>query len=472
MSAFYLSAAHKSSGKTMLTMGLSAAIRERGLNIQTFKKGPDYIDPIWLNLASGKHCHNLDFYTSSNDFIQTQYYHYSANQDMVLVEGNKGLHDGVAVDGSDSNAALAKLLNLPVILIIDTIGITRGIAPLLCGYQFFDPEVTIAGVILNKVGGSRHQSKLTRAIETYTDVPVLGSINRDKSLELCERHLGLVPGNEYGKDSQKIIQLWRDRVNHDIDVDSLINSDTSKPDILGLQFYKPSIKHDLRIAIARDAVFGFYYPADLERFASLGVTLVDFDTTIDCRLPDDIDGLFIGGGFPENNINVISSNRSLLSDIKEKIKSGLPTYAECGGLMYLCRSIEYENQKKPMVGVIEADAVMHEKPQGRGYVRLTARNTHPWCSDQSGNMSIQAHEFHYSSLINCEDSFNYAYRVDRGHGIDGYNDGIMIHNLLASYSHLRHTDACPWVDQFVNFVSSRKSVVGNDYNQQKRRITN
>jgi len=471
MSAFYLSAAHKSSGKTMLTMGLSAAIRARGLNIQTFKKGPDYIDPIWLNLASGQPCHNLDFYTSSNEFIQSQYYHYSANQDMVLVEGNKGLHDGLAVDGSDSNAALAKLLDLPVILVIDTLGITRGVAPLLCGYQAFDTDVDIAGVILNKVGGSRHESKLVNAIEAYTDIPVLGSINRDKSLELCERHLGLVPGNEYGKDSQKFIQQWRDRVNDGVDVDALINSDTQAINNPNLQFYQPPKQCELRIAVARDAVFGFYYPADLERFSTLGVTLIDFDTTKDKKLPDNIDGLFIGGGFPENNLDVISSNNSLLVDIKDKIEFGLPTYAECGGLMYLCRSIEYKNQTKPMVGVIAADAVMHDKPQGRGYVGLTARNSHPWC-DKQANMSIKAHEFHYSSLINCEESLKYAYRIDRGHGIDGSNDGIIIHNLLASYSHLRNTDACPWVDQFVNFVSSHKSVVGNDYNQQKRRITN
>ncbi len=471
MSAIYLSAAHKSSGKTMVTIGLSAAIRERGLNIQTFKKGPDYIDPIWLDLASGQACHNLDFYTSSKAFIQSQFHHYSANQDVVLVEGNKGLHDGVAVDGSDSNAALAKLLDLPVILVIDTLGITRGIAPLLCGYQAFDTDINIAGVILNKVGGSRHEGKLINAIQTYTNIPVLGSITRDKSLELCERHLGLVPGNEYGEDSQGFIKLWRDRVNDSIDVDAVINHGTSSVDKLNLQFYQPSKQYGLRIAVARDAVFGFYYPADLERFAALGVTLVSFDTTRNSKLPDNIDGLLIGGGFPENKLDAVSRNNSLMIDIKEKIETGLPTYAECGGLMYLCRSIEYKDRPKAMVGVIDADAIMHEKPQGRGYVSLTANSAHPWCDGQV-NTSIQAHEFHYSSLKHYGNSLNYAYRVDRGHGIDGDNDGIIINNLLASYSHLRHTDACPWVDQFVKFVSSCKSVVVNDYNQQKRRHSN
>ncbi len=465
MTAFYLSAAHKSSGKTMLSMGLSAAFKARDLSVQSFKKGPDYIDPIWLSIASGKACHNLDFYTSSTEFIQSQYYHYAADNDVVLVEGNKGLHDGVSVDGSDSNAALAKLLKLPVILVIDTLGITRGIAPLLCGYQAFDPEVEIAGVILNKVGGKRHSSKLINAIEEYTDLPVFGVVGRDASLELCERHLGLVPGNEIGDQAQILIEKWRNRVEQDVDIDSLLGCQPWHHQI-DVQFYQSSRKSGLRIAVARDAVFGFYYPADLNRFKALGVEIVDFDTTRDASLPAQIDGLFIGGGFPENNLHSISKNTLLLLDIKQKIESGLPTYAECGGLMYLCRSICNEAKAVDMVGVIPADVVMHGKPQGRGYVKLQPYNHHPWCNHKI-TPEVRAHEFHYSSLINCDGPFDYAYRVDRGQGINGSNDGIILYNLLASYCHLRQTDSCPWVDQFVNFVSLCKTDNRYDYNQQE-----
>ena len=471
MSAFYLSAAHKSSGKTMVSMGLSAAIKARGLNLQTFKKGPDYIDPIWLAMASGEDCHNLDFYTSSKEFIQSQFYHYSANKDVVLIEGNKGLHDGVAVDGTDSNAALAKLLNLPVILVLDTVGITRGIAPLLCGYQAFDPDIEIAGVILNKVGGSRHTSKLVNAIEQYTDIPVFGAIARDESLALCERHLGLVPGNEIGDQAHQLINLWQNRVNQEVDLDRVLTCGNNQAKSVDLAFYQAPGQSKLRIAVARDAVFGFYYPADLERFRSLGVTLIEFDTTVDAKLPNNIDGLFIGGGFPESNLDVISNNNSLLIDIKTKIEFGLPTYAECGGLMYLCRNIQFGDQSKAMVGVIPADIAMHDKPQGRGYVKLEPTQNHPWCHHQTIT-SIQAHEFHYSSLINCDERFNFAYRVDRGQGINGNNDGIIMYNLLASYSHLRQTDQCPWVDQFVNFVSLCKSNNHYDYNQQECRQSN
>lgn len=471
MTALYLSAAHKSSGKTMLSMGLSAAFKARNLSVQSFKKGPDYIDPIWLSIASGKDCHNLDFYTSSNEFIQSQFYHYAADNDVVLVEGNKGLHDGVAVDGSDSNAALAKLLKLPVVLVIDTMGITRGIAPLLCGYQTFDPEVEIAGVILNKVGGKRHTAKLVNAIEQYTDLPVFGAVPRDPELELCERHLGLVPGNEIGDQASVLIEQWRNRVEQDIDIESILDCQTSfqhRPDI---KFYQPSSQTGLRIAVARDSVFGFYYPADLARFNSLGVELIDFDTTKDSALPDNIDGLLIGGGFPETNLDKISGNTSLLVDIKDKIESGLPAYAECGGLMYLCRNISFGHKSAPMVGVIPADVAMHDKPQGRGYVRLEPFEQHPWCNHQTVP-AVRAHEFHYSSLVNFDEIFKYAYRVDRGQGIDGINDGIIMHNLLASYCHLRQTDSCPWVDQFVNFVSLCKTDDRYDYNQQKCRQSN
>lgn len=455
----------------MLSIGLSAALKSRGLSVQTFKKGPDYIDPIWLNLASGRSCHNLDFFTSSTEFIQSQYHHYSKNKDVVIVEGNKGLHDGVAVDGSDSNAALAKLLKLPVVLVIDTLGITRGIAPLLCGYQAFDTGVEIAGVILNKVGGSRHAAKLKNAINEYTDIPVLGVINRDKSLELCERHLGLVPGNEMGDQSSQFVDLWRDKVNDSVDLDAILAFESRQRNDVDLQFYQKTEQSGLRVAIARDAVFGFYYPGDLDRFEALGVTLVDFDTTVDQGLPDDIDGLFIGGGFPETNLDVISRNKPLLTDIKKKIESGLPTYAECGGLMYLCRGIQYNDTFRPMAGVIGADIVMSDKPQGRGYVRLSPETDHPWCPKASVS-SVQAHEFHYSSMKNIDPLLKYAYRVERGYGIDGHYDGIIAHNLLASYCHLRQTDTCPWVDQFVNFISQCQTVDRNDYNQPERRQSN
>ena len=221
MSRLLISAAHKSSGKTTVSLGLCAALAARDLVVQPFKKGPDYIDPMWLGLAAGRPCHNLDFYCMSHEEILATVGHYSTDADISLIEGNKGLYDGLDLDGSNSNAALATLTHTPVILVLDARGMTRGIAPLILGYQAFDPEVRIAGIILNQLGGSRHEAKLRAVIEHYTDVPVIGGVHRNQALEIVERHLGLIPSNEDCAADKKIIEI-RDRIKDQVDLDRLL----------------------------------------------------------------------------------------------------------------------------------------------------------------------------------------------------------------------------------------------------------
>jgi len=459
MSSFYISAAHKSSGKTTLSIGLAAALKRQGLSIQTFKKGPDYIDPIWLSQASGNPCQNLDFFTSSHDFILNQFYQHGHAKDMVLVEGNMGLFDGISLDGSDSNAAMARLLNIPVLLVVDCSGTSRGIAPLLQGYQQFDPDIRYAGVVLNKVAGGRHESKLRAMVETYTDFRILGAVPRNHDVQLTERHLGLIPSNEIEDESAKIIALLADQASQHIDIEALKTVQSAPIFLPNREQNAASSTADigLRIAIAQDKAFGFYYPGDLEHFRCLGVELVTFNALEDAALPDNIDGLFIGGGFPETQINALSANTSLLDNIRQHIENGLPAYAECGGLMYLCEGLTQDGQYYPLANVIPARVTMHQKPQGRGYVILQPNDEHPWYSAQtSAQEQIKAHEFHYSALQGLPDHLDYAYAIKRGTGIDGVNDGIMIHNLLASYTHLRRTDTCAWVDDFVSFVKSCK----------------
>ncbi|MCX7893456.1 MAG: AAA family ATPase, partial [Burkholderiales bacterium] len=196
MHRFLVSAAHKSSGKTTLSVGLAAALARRGLTVQTFKKGPDYIDPLWLAAASGRPCRNLDFFTGSREEIVATFARFGTRAGVCLVEGNKGLYDGLDLDGSNSNAALAKLVGTPVVLVVDARGMTRGVAPLLLGYRAFDPALAFAGVILNRLGGARHEAKLRAVIEHYTGMPVLGAVHEDPALGIVERHLGLVPANE------------------------------------------------------------------------------------------------------------------------------------------------------------------------------------------------------------------------------------------------------------------------------------
>ncbi len=265
---------------------------ESGLTVQPYKKGPDYIDPLWLARAAGRHCINLDFFTMSPAEIQSRFSARSMASDVCLIEGNKGLYDGLDVEGADSNAALAKLLSVPVVLVIDTQGMTRGIAPLIGGYLNFDSDIDIRGVILNKVGGSRHERKLRAALERYTDTEVLGAIGRDRALEIPERHLGLIPANE-SVDADKTIARLARAVSDGVDIDRLIEvTETGNTPMSGASTTAHVPQSDVRIAFARDAAFNFYYQDDLEAFAEAGAELVPFDTLKDTRLPS-VDGLFI-----------------------------------------------------------------------------------------------------------------------------------------------------------------------------------
>jgi cobyrinic acid a,c-diamide synthase len=478
-----ISAAHKSSGKTMVSIGLCAALSKRGHAVQPYKKGPDYIDPMWLSQASGQACRNLDLYLMEGDDIVATFARHSA--EVNIVEGNKGLYDGLALDGSNSNAALAKLLDLPVMLVIDARGMTRGIAPLILGYQAFDRDINIAGVILNNLGGSRHEAKLRAVIEHYTDVPVIGAIHHDERLSIIERHLGLMPSNESHVATAKIKQIG-DAIAEQVNLDKLLALSQKTPLVIP---HKAEVSplpcgEKLRIGIAQDCAFGFYYADDLDALKAAGAELIPFDALRDAHLPE-VDGLYIGGGFPETCAAELEANSTLRVEIKQAIENGLPTYAECGGLMYLSRGIEYQGRTYQMVGVIPGDVKMHDKPIGRGYVHLNEDETHPWPrpnfaptekiplsnfpphagerANEKNNCLIRAHEFHYSSLENLPPDTRFAYHVERGYGIDGERDGLILHNLLASYTHLRTIGSCYWATRFAAFVRRTK--------QQKKLLT-
>lgn len=458
MSHFLISAAHKSSGKTTLSIGLCAALAETGLAVQPFKKGPDYIDPMWLSRASGRPCHNLDFYTMQQDEIIQTVAKYSAGTDISVIEGNKGLYDGLDLDGSNSNAAMASLFNSPVILVLDARGMTRGIAPLILGYQAFDPNINIAGVILNQLGGSRHENKLHNVIEHYTDVKVVGSVYKNPELSIEERHLGLMPSNEDDSADRKIEQI-RDIVKQQVDLPLLRSIADTAPALPESELTQADIIHvttPLKIGIVQNDAFGFYYPGDIEAIKSTGAEIVVVDTIRQQALPD-IDALFIGGGFPETRIQQLESNNQMRQQIKDALQQGLPCYAECGGLMYLSRSLKWNQQSGEMVGFIPADCIMYEKPQGRGYIKLEETENHPWHDFQpEPEPVIAGHEFHYSALENIDSDVKFAYRVKRGSGINGQYDGIVINNTLACYAHLRDTASNHWAQRFIQFVQHCK----------------
>ena len=456
MNGVLISALKKSSGKTTISLGVAAALRARGLKVQSFKKGPDYIDPMWLGLAGGEPCRNLDFHTMPAADIAAFYRDYSAGADMSLVEGNKGLFDGVDLMGSDSNAALAKLLGVPVVLVIDTRGMTRGIAPVVQGYTNFYPGVRIEGVILNQVGGLRHESKLRAALKHYTDVPVIGAVGRHPKMEIGERHLGLVPANE-ADEATAIIERTRIVVEDSVDIDDLgviaCMADEPTEDCVA-RLVPP--KPDLRIAVARDSAFGFYYPDDLEAMQHAGAEIVPFDTLRDAQLPP-CDGVFIGGGFPETQAGALAANTLLRVDIHQALSAGLPTYAECGGLMYLSKSLSWKGERFKMVGAIPGDSVMHRTPVGRGYVRLEATDLSPWPKGDGQSGDVAAHEFHYASLENLPANSDFAFRVRRGYGIDGHHDGLIVGNTLATFSHHRNIGGNDWVGRFLGFVRQARA---------------
>lgn len=458
MNRLLISAAHKSSGKTTLSIGLCAALQARGEVVQPFKKGPDYIDPMWLGLASGRACYSLDAYLSQEEDLRGEFARRMHGASLGIVEGNKGLYDGLDLEGSNSNAALAVLLRSPVILVLDARGMTRGIAPLILGYQAFDKNVQIAGVILNQLGGSRHEAKLRAVIDHYTGVPVLGAVQHDERLAIVERHLGLVPSNEAeaGGARAQVGEIAR-LVSDQVDFDRLLEIARAAPPLAPVRSRDGCVAPEpvspgVRIGIARDAAFGFYYPGDLEALREAGAELVPFDALRDRRMPQ-MDGLFIGGGFPEMHMDALARNVDLRRALRRAIEAGLPTYAECGGLMYLSRGVEWNGRRAEMVGAVPADIVMHARPVGRGYVHLRETGRSPWFRGEVRPAGrIRAHEFHYSSVENLPPDIEFAYVVERGHGVDGRHDGIVKWNLLASYAHLRDVAGNRWARQFVDFI--------------------
>ena len=463
MAHLLIAAAHKSSGKTTVSVGLAAELRRRGVSVQPFKKGPDYIDPMWLERAAGLPCINLDYNTMAEAEILAAFGPRAEAADLALIEGNKGLYDGIDLGGRDANAALAKLLGAPVILVLDTLGMTRGIAPLVLGYQAFDPGIEIAGVILNKVGGARQEAKLRAVLERYTDVPVLGSIGRSPRFGVAERHLGLVTPNETAE-LGALIEHLADSLRDGVDIGRIMAIASAARPVrapVPLHAARPlgaarPAGADIRLGVARDAAFGFYYADDLEALGAAGAELVPIDTLADPHLPD-IDALFIGGGFPETQMAALEANASLRREILAAARSGMPIYAECGGLLYLSRSLAWRGERREMVGFIPADAEIHDRPQGRGVVRLedTGAGLWPPAAASDGPQTpagFPAHEFHYAALRGLPDDTIYAYEVRRGAGIDGRRDGIVMANVVASFTHLRHTAALPWADRFVAFA--------------------
>ncbi|MBF0588075.1 MAG: cobyrinate a,c-diamide synthase [Magnetococcales bacterium] len=446
----FLSATRKSSGKTVVTIGLAAALARRGLKVQTFKKGLDFIDPMWHGRASGVACRNLDPYIMGMEGTQSAFLRYSAEADISLIEGNMGYFDGQDLEGADSSAALAEALQAPALLIVDCKGMARGVAPLVRGHlDFPGGGAAIGGVILNHVASLRHEKRLRAALARFTAVPVLGAIPRSAAVAIDERHLGLVPVGERDE-LREVIGAAADRAEEYLDLEAILVLARGVKAPGYAQQAAPvlaSSGEKIRVAYAADRAFNFYYPDNLEALASVGVEMVPVDFLNDRRLPD-VAGLFIGGGFPEMFMERLTGNSELMGTIRRQAEDGLPIYAECGGLMALSERLRWDGKEAKMIGALPIDVSMFRKPQGYGYMALEGSGQGPWLA--KGEVA-RCHEFHYSRVTRLGEGTRFAYKVQRGFGVDGSHDGLLYRNIWASYAHIHVAGSPGWAEALRRF---------------------
>lgn len=443
----FVSAVRKSSGKTMFTLGLSAALTEQGKSVRVYKKGPDYIDPMWHGVASTRESYNLDPFLMGDEACKEAFQRRSAEVDFSIIEGNLGLHDGLDLDGRYSSAALSKLLRAPVVLVVDSTGMNRNVAAIVHGLQTFDSEVDVRGVVLNNLRSDRQKQKQVAAIERYCGIPVVGALPLMDRTAVEERHLGLVTDREV-EDARAVVERLRTLVTDNVDLDAIVSIASAAPELAVVRGLAPPRKEArVTIAIARDPAFCFYYADNLDALEGAGAHLVSFNALQDSRLPP-ADALYLGGGFPESFLHELELNRSLREDIRTKVDAGLPTYAECGGMMYLTRSISRHGVTSEMVGALPADVQFHEKPVGYGYVELEPTGAESWLRFET-TRCVRGHEFHYSELVNIGAELQYLYALKRGKGTGSDRDGILYKNVVASYTHLHASSLPEWASSFV-----------------------
>ncbi len=422
-------------GKTTITLGIIKGLKERGLRVQPFKIGPDFIDPSYHTLIAGRMSRNLDSIMFNHKTLIHSFIRGSTDSDIAVIEGVLGLYDSPdGITELGSSAQISKLLKAPVILILDAERINRGLQAILQGFLSYDSDVRIRGIILNNVANQKQAEKIINGIEQrFKNIEIVGSIMRDTKVEeeMGYRHLGLVHAAERHHEYERInyiAELVKQQINFEKIIE--ISKESGELSCECEENIFPQI--DVKIGIIRDQVFSFYYPENLEFFQNVSKKLYYVDSINDTTLPD-VDLLIIGGGFPEVYGEQLEKNKSLLSAIRYKYDKGLIIYAECGGLMYLTNKIRtFNGDEYQMVGLIDGEVEMVKKPIGHGYVYLKVIKDN--LMSKVGT-EIIGHEFHYSKL-SLNENVDFAYQVIRGYGINGTHDGIIKDNMLASYTHI------------------------------------
>ena len=431
---FILAGTQSGVGKTTISTGIMAALLKRKVSIQPFKVGPDYIDPAFHTFITGHKSRNLDSWMLDKDVILELFLRNSMGKDMAVIEGVMGLYDGCGSDKDNgSTAHIAKLLQAPVILIINGKGMSSSAAAQVMGYQIYDPEVDIKGVIINNVSGEKHYRLLKDCIERDTGIKCLGYLVPNPEIGLESRHLGLIPTMEVENLKEKVDAMAK-MVETTIDIDGLIAIAENAVDI-GLELPEVvNLQKGINIGIALDKAFHFYYEDNIELMRQMGGNIIFFSPLYDDCLPENLHGLYLGGGYPEVFAHELEQNSSMRSQIKEAIAIGLPTYAECGGFMYLTKGITtLEGSKHEMVGVFDCHSKMTGRLQRFGYVTVEIEGS---CVIAKENRSVRAHEFH-RSILEEEQESDYAYSVTKASDpSQRWQCGLKKWNALGAYGHI------------------------------------
>ncbi|MCD4722391.1 MAG: hydrogenobyrinic acid a,c-diamide synthase (glutamine-hydrolyzing) [Desulfobacula sp.] len=441
------------SGKTIISLGIIAAWKGKGFKVSPFKKGPDYIDAGWLSKAAGRSCYNLDTFLCTPPIVKQSYQENSKHCDIAVIEGNRGLYDGIDTDGSTSTAELAKLMKLPVLLVLDCTKSTRTMAALLMGCMKFDPDIKICGVILNRIAGKRHEGKVRANIEKFCNIPVFGSVPKLKSKDFPERHMGLVTSEEHIFSDQAIkavLKVARDNIDLDglyeavtgeyysTDSEAIVHADFSE--------VKSTQSESVTIGIIRDSAFQFYYPDNIDALKNLGADIVFISPLLEESIPD-VHAIYMGGGFPETHAPQLAGNKAFRDNLRKLSLNGLPIYAECGGLIFLGQSIRLGDQNFPMSGILPIKFGLSKRPQGHGYTKVEVVNENPFF--KKGEI-LKGHEFRYSSIMDIDyQDHEMAFKMERGKGILDKKDGFFKNNTFGTYTHIHALGSPSWAPSLV-----------------------
>ncbi|MFQ5486423.1 MAG: cobyrinate a,c-diamide synthase [Desulfobacterales bacterium] len=455
-----ISALRGGSGKTVLSIGIISALRRLGKAIAPFKKGPDYIDSGWLSLAADRPCYNLDTFLCSKTEVLQSFFTHTLNMDVAVIEGNRGLFDGIDLDGSTSTAELAKLLNAPVVLCINCTKVTRTAAAVVSGCIHFDPDVKISGVILNRIAGSRHEKIVRRSIEYYCGIPVLGSVPKLNRQDFPERHMGLVPIFE-SKWARRSVAAAAEIANTYIDLDRIgkitldpaFKMESGGADSAAKHREKISVlqKSKPKIGILKDAAFQFYYPENIDALSLQGGELIFISPLTSKTIPR-IDALYIGGGFPETHAKALAENVAFKDRLRSLAENDLPIYAECGGLIYLAQELILDEKSYAMAGVLPIGLGFSKKPTGHGYTVVRVDSKNPYFNIGT---EIRGHEFHYSRVLKWGgNDRDMVFSMNRGTGFHNRRDGVCYKNVLATFTHLHALGLPSWAKAMVRNATS------------------